>query len=50
MFSFDDGWLCTTEAYSKYNLYIHKHDIQFTIQLGNDNSFKLIVTKFFLMQ
>lgn len=50
MFSFGDGRLCITEAYSKHNFYIHKHDIQFTIQLGNDYSFKLIVIKSVFMQ
>lgn len=43
MFSFDDARLCITEAYSQYNLYFHKHDIQFTIQLENYYCFKLSV-------
>lgn len=43
MFCYDEGRLSITDG---YNLSIHKHHFQFTVQLKNDYSFDLTVTIF----
>lgn len=43
MFCYDHGRLSITGV---YNLFIHKHHFQFTVQLENNYSFDLTITIF----